>query len=113
MKHLAAYCLLVLGGNATPSEDDVAKLMKEVGVAVDKDNLKTMIAQIGDKKVHEHIAEGRTKMASVSAAPAAASGNTATAAAASEEKPAEEEKKEEEEEVDADMGGLFGDEDEY
>ena len=44
--------------------------MKEVGVSVDKDNLKTMISQIGDKKVHEHIAEGRTKLAAVSAAPA-------------------------------------------
>mmetsp|Transcript_31911 Transcript_31911/g.23073 ORF Transcript_31911/g.23073 Transcript_31911/m.23073 type:complete len:85 (+) Transcript_31911:79-333(+) len=84
MKHLAAYCLLVLGGNATPSEDDVAKLMKEVGVASDAENLKTMIKQIGDKSVQEHIVDGRTKMAAVavaSSAPAA----SAPAAAVEEE----------------------------
>eukprot|EP00352_Strombidinopsis_acuminata_P000640 CAMPEP_0176346194 /NCGR_PEP_ID=MMETSP0126-20121128/6048_1 /TAXON_ID=141414 ORGANISM="Strombidinopsis acuminatum, Strain SPMC142" /NCGR_SAMPLE_ID=MMETSP0126 /ASSEMBLY_ACC=CAM_ASM_000229 /LENGTH=69 /DNA_ID=CAMNT_0017693595 /DNA_START=231 /DNA_END=440 /DNA_ORIENTATION=- len=68
-----------------------------------------MIAQIGDKKVHEHITEGREKMVSVSAAPAGAVATTA--AAATEEKAEEEKKEEEEEEVDADMGGLFGDED--
>ena len=42
--------------------------MKEVGVASDAENLKTMIKQIGDKSVHEHIAEGRTKMAAVAVA---------------------------------------------
>ena len=42
--------------------------MKEVGVASDAENLKTMIKQIGDKSVQEHIVDGRTKMAAVAVA---------------------------------------------
>jgi len=32
MKHIAAYLMLVLGGNATPSADDVTKALESVGV---------------------------------------------------------------------------------
>ena len=111
MKHLAAYCLLVLGGNASPSEDDVANLLKECGVTCDKDNCKTMIAQVGTASVPEHIAAGTKKMASVGGGAPAAGGAAAGGAAAA----AEPEKKEEEpeEEVDMDMGGMFGGDDDY
>ena len=59
MSNLNSSCL---------AEDDVAKLMKEVGVASEAENLKTMIKQIGDKSVQEHIVDGRTKMAAVAVA---------------------------------------------
>merc|ERR1719327_286103 len=114
MKHLAAYCLLVLGGNASPSEDDVANLLKECGVSCDKDNLKTMIAQVSGASVQDHIAKGKKKMASVGGGGAAAAA-PAGGAAAGGDKPAEDKKKEEEpeEEVDMDMGGFFGGDDDY
>merc|ERR1719163_2285540 len=103
MRHLAAYCLLVLGGKPNPSADDVANLLKECGVSCDKDNLKTMIAQVGGASVQEHIAKGQTKMASVGGGGAAAA---APSGGAGEDKPKAEDKKEEkeeEEEVDMDM----------
>merc|ERR1712195_132622 len=44
MKHIAAYCLLVLGGNKAPTADDVSKLLKDCGATADADNLKTFMA---------------------------------------------------------------------
>ena len=111
MKHLAAYCLLVLGGNASPSEEDVANLLKECGVTCDKDNCKTMIAQVGSASVPEHIKAGQAKMATVgggAAAGPAAAGGAAAAVAEAEKEP-----EVEEEEVDMDMGGMFGGDDDY
>lgn len=37
MKHVAAYALLVLGGNPVPEPDQVAALLKEAGVTADKE----------------------------------------------------------------------------
>ena len=42
MKHIAAYLLLVLGGNATPSVEDVTKLITSVGGEVEEEKLTTM-----------------------------------------------------------------------
>merc|ERR1719183_180487 len=112
MKHLAAYCLLVLSGNATPSEDDVANLLKQCGVSADKESLKHMIAQVGGASVHEHIAKGQKKMSSAGVgggAPAAAAAGGAAPAEAAKEEP----KKEEEEEEEVDTGGFFGGDDDY
>jgi large subunit ribosomal protein LP2 len=36
MKYLAAYCLCVLGGNATPSADDLKGVFAEVGIEADE-----------------------------------------------------------------------------
>merc|ERR1719253_612890 len=93
MKHIAAYCLLVLGGNASPTGADIEKLLKECGASADKENLATFIAAVGDKTCAELIAEGSKKMQS--------SGGGAAPAEA-------EAKKEEEPEEEVDMGGLFG-----
>ena len=32
MKHVAAYLMLVLGGNASPTADDVTKALESVGI---------------------------------------------------------------------------------
>ena len=37
MKYLAAYALLVLGGNENPTSEDLTKLLKSVDCEVDKD----------------------------------------------------------------------------
>ena len=106
MKHIAAFALLVLGGNANPSAADVEKVLKEAGVKADSEKIEKMIAAFDGKNFHELVEQGLAKMATMGGA---AAGPAAAVEAAA---PVEEEKKEEVEDVD--MGGLFGDdEDDY
>jgi len=113
MRHLAAYLLLQIGGNASPSAGDVKKVLGAVGIEADDDRLEKLISELKGKDVNQLIAEGSSKLASVpsggggavssGSAPAAAAGG----AAAAEEKK-EEAKEEAKEESDDDMGfGLF------
>lgn len=37
MKYISAYCLLGLGGNTDPSEDDIAKFFKSINVETDSE----------------------------------------------------------------------------
>ncbi|KIK99796.1 hypothetical protein PAXRUDRAFT_822328 [Paxillus rubicundulus Ve08.2h10] len=112
MRHIAAYLLLQIGGNTSPSAGDVKKLLAAVGIEADDERLEKLISEVGDKDINCLIAEGSAKLSSVpsggavAAAPAAAGAGGAAPAAAAEEK--KEEKKEEKEESDDDMGfGLF------
>ncbi|KAI8633464.1 ribosomal protein 60S [Xylariaceae sp. FL1651] len=110
MKHLAAYLLLGLGGNTSPSASDVKSVLDSVGIEADDDRLEKLISELKGKDINELIAEGSSKLASVpsgGAGGAAASGGGAAAGGAAEEEKAEE-KEEEKEESDEDMGfGLF------
>ncbi|RSL66043.1 60S acidic ribosomal protein P2 [Fusarium floridanum] len=109
MKHLAAYLLLTLGGNASPSAADIKAVLESVGIEADDSRLETLISELKGKDIQELIAEGSEKLASVpsgGAGGAGAAGAAAGGAAAEEAK--EEEKEEEAEESDEDMGfGLF------
>ncbi|KAL8813704.1 MAG: hypothetical protein Q9223_000460 [Gallowayella weberi] len=112
MKHLAAYLLLGLGGNTSPSAEDVKGVLSSVGIDADSDRLDKLIKELEGKDLQELIAEGSQKLASVPSggggggAGAPAAGGAAGGEAAAEEKPAE--KEEEKEESDEDMGfGLF------
>ncbi|KAL7786776.1 ribosomal protein 60S [Trichoderma ceciliae] len=110
MKHLAAYLLLTLGGNDSPSADDIKKVLSSVGIEAENDRLEKLISELSGKDVNELIAAGSEKLASVPSGGggggAAAGGAAAGGAAAAEAK--EEEKEEEKEESDEDMGfGLF------
>lgn len=105
MKHIAAYALLVLGGNAEPSAADVEKVLKEAGVKGDNDKIAALVDALKGKAFHELVAAGTAKLGSMgTAAPA---GGAAAGGAAAEQK-AEEKVEEEEEEADVDMGDLFG-----
>ncbi|KAL9069813.1 MAG: hypothetical protein Q9161_005272 [Pseudevernia consocians] len=113
MKHLAAYLLLGLGGNTSPSADDVKGVLESVGIDADEERLDKLIAELKGKDLQELIAEGASKLASVpsggggggAAAAGPAAGGTAPDAA---EENKEEKKEEEKEESDEDMGfGLF------
>ena len=108
MKHLAAYALLVLGGKESPTADDVSKLLKASGVTADEAQIKDMIAKFDGKPFHEMVKGGLEKLASMGTGSAAAAAPTSGGAGA-----AKVEEKVEEEEEDVDMGGLFGDDDEY
>ena len=95
MKYLAAYLLLVQGGNASPSASDISSLLESVGVEVEESRLSTLLKDLEGKDINELIAEGNTKLASVPSGGAA-------------EEAKEEAKEEEKEESDDDMGfGLF------
>ncbi|KAH9893486.1 60s acidic ribosomal protein-domain-containing protein [Cubamyces lactineus] len=110
MRHLAAYLLLQIGGNASPSAADIKKVLGAVGIEADDERLEKLISELEGKDINQLIAEGSAKLASVPSGGAVASSGGAAgapAAAAAEEKK-EEEKKEEKEESDDDMGfGLF------
>ncbi|KXX76859.1 hypothetical protein MMYC01_206726 [Madurella mycetomatis] len=109
MKHLAAYLLLGLGGNASPSAADIKALLESVGIEADDERLEKLLSELDGKDINELIAEGSTKLASVPSGGgggAAAAGGAAAGGGA--EAPKEEEKEEEKEESDEDMGfGLF------
>ncbi|KAH6682128.1 60s acidic ribosomal protein-domain-containing protein [Plectosphaerella plurivora] len=109
MKHLAAYLLLGLGGNTSPSAADVKAVLESVGIEADDERLEQLISELKGKDINELIASGSQKLASVpsgGAGGAAPAGGAAAGGAAEEAK--EEAKEEEKEESDDDMGfGLF------
>lgn len=133
MKHLAAYLLLTLGGNTSPSAADVKNVLASVGIDADEERLDKLIADLKGKDLNDVcpfqsmmwpiepvtkqamqlISQGSSKLASVPSGGGGGGGGAASSApaagggaAAEEEKPAE--KEEEKEESDEDMGfGLF------
>ncbi|KAL2153971.1 hypothetical protein VTH82DRAFT_2647 [Thermothelomyces myriococcoides] len=112
MKHLAAYLLLGLGGNTSPSADDIKGVLSSVGVEADDERLEKLLSELEGKDINELIAEGTQKLASVptggAGGGAAAAGGAAAGGGAAEAAKEEEKKEEEKEESDEDMGfGLF------
>lgn len=74
MKLLAAYILLVLGGNSSPSADDITNLITSVGGEVDEESLTTLLNDLEGKDIKELLAKGEKDLSSVvgvAAAPAA------------------------------------------
>lgn len=53
MKHLAAYLLLGLGGNTSPSAKDITAVLESVGAEVDSDRLDTLISELEGKDINE------------------------------------------------------------
>jgi len=97
MKELAAYLLLVSGGNATPSAADVSAVLGKVGVEADADRLSTLLSEMEGKSVAELIESGSKLLvkggggAGGAPAAAAAAGAAPAAEAAAPAKPKEEE----------------------
>ena len=55
MKHIAAYALLVLGGNANPTADDVEKVLKAAGAKSDSAKVASLVEALKGKKFHELV----------------------------------------------------------
>jgi large subunit ribosomal protein LP2 len=53
MKHLAAYLLLGLGGNTSPSASDVKEVLSSVGIEADSDRLDTLISELEGKDINQ------------------------------------------------------------
>lgn len=58
MKYIAAYALLVLGGNAEPSAADVEKVLKEAGIKAEADHLERLVSALKGKPFHELVSSG-------------------------------------------------------
>lgn len=65
MRYVSAYLLAVLGGNASPSNADLQKILTSVGIEVDEDKLSKVIKELKGKSVEELIAQGREKLSSM------------------------------------------------
>ncbi|KAM3046888.1 hypothetical protein ACUV84_017821 [Puccinellia chinampoensis] len=108
MRFVAAYLLATLGGNPSPTKDDVRAILGSVGAEVEEEKLEMLFKEVEGKDLAELLAAGREKFAFAPQGGADAMGVTTAAAAAdaAEEKKVEE-KEEEEEEEDLDMFSLF------
>jgi large subunit ribosomal protein LP2 len=106
MKHIAAYALLVLGGKSEPSADELTAFLKDAGVKAEQEKVDALVEALKGKQFHELVEAGLAKISSMGASAAVAGGKAEVKAEVVEEKVVEE--------VDVDMGGLFGgEEDEY
>ncbi len=104
MRYLAAYLLLVIGGNATPSAEDITNVVTSAGGEADAERIASLLAELEGKDIHELIAAGETKLSSVTAVAAAPAGAAAAPAAAAAAPAAAAKPKVEE--VDALDGGM-------
>jgi large subunit ribosomal protein LP2 len=110
MKHMAAYLLLVLGGNKSPTADDVKNILGTVGIETEDERLDRLMSELEGKDLNELLANGKTLLAKFGSG-GSGGGSAAVAAGAGEAavEEAKEEVKEEEEEMD--LGGgmdMFG-----
>ena len=53
MKHLAAYLLLGLGGNTSPSASDIKEVLGAVGIEADDERLETLLSELKGKDINQ------------------------------------------------------------
>lgn len=58
MRYVAAYMLAVLGGKASPSQNDIEKILSSVGIETDAEKLKKVISELNGKSIDELVAKG-------------------------------------------------------
>ena len=63
MKHMAAYLMLVLGGNDSPTAADVSKALSSVGVEADSEQLDKLISELEGKDLSEILSSGESLLA--------------------------------------------------
>jgi large subunit ribosomal protein LP2 len=52
MKHLAAYLLLGLAGNSSPSANDIKEVLSSVGVEADDERLDQLLKELDGKDIN-------------------------------------------------------------
>jgi len=52
MRHIAAYLLLQIGGNDSPSAGDVQKVLSAVGIEADEERLEKLISELDGKDIN-------------------------------------------------------------
>ena len=63
MKEMAIYLMLVLGGNATPSADDITTALGAVGMTSDTERLSTLMSELEGKDLNELLETGTARLA--------------------------------------------------
>ena len=53
MKHLAAYLLLNLAGNTSPSSSDIKTVLESVGIEADGERLDKLISELEGKDIQQ------------------------------------------------------------
>jgi len=53
MKHLAAYLLLGLAGNTSPSAEDIKTVLSSVGIEADQERLDKLLSELEGKDINE------------------------------------------------------------
>ena len=81
MRHLAVYLMLVLGGNSSPTAEDVTNALSQCGIDVDEERLSTLVAELDGKDLAELVALGKDRLVSATAQAAVAVGGVAGGAA--------------------------------
>ncbi|EOA24968.1 hypothetical protein CARUB_v10018265mg [Capsella rubella] len=66
MKVIAAFLLAKLGGNESPTPNDLKKILESVGAEIDESRIDLLFSLVKDHDVTELIAAGREKMAALS-----------------------------------------------
>ncbi|OIT31444.1 PREDICTED: 60S acidic ribosomal protein P2A-like [Nicotiana attenuata] len=112
MKVIAAYLLAALGGNASPTAEDLKAILSSVGAEADNEKIELLLSQVKGKDITELIAAGREMIASVPSGGggvAVAGGGGGGGGGAVAEEKVEEKKVEEKEESEEEFGfDLFG-----
>lgn len=53
MKHLAAYLLLGLAGNTSPSAEDIKGVLSAIGIDADEERLSKLLSELEGKDINE------------------------------------------------------------
>lgn len=53
MKHLAAFLLLGLAGNSSPSASDINDVLSSVGIDADNERVEKLLAELEGKDIQE------------------------------------------------------------
>merc|ERR1712228_1010643 len=79
MRYVAAYLLAALGGNESPSINDLKTILESVGVGYDEERASLVVNQCDGKSIADLIAAGSAKMASMPAGGGGGGGGSAAA----------------------------------
>mgnify|MGYP000196586762 CR=1 FL=1 len=109
MQEAAAYILLVLGGNDTPSADDVTKVITASGGEANEESIATLVGDMEGKTVNDLLAEGMDKLKDVPMGGSGGGGGAAAGGEAAAVEVVEEEPEEEEAPAATDMFASGGD----
>jgi ribosomal protein L12E/L44/L45/RPP1/RPP2 len=52
MRYIAAYLLLQIGGNGSPSAADIKKVLQAVGIECDDERLDSLLSELGGKDIN-------------------------------------------------------------
>jgi large subunit ribosomal protein LP2 len=52
MRYIAAYLLLKIAGNESPSAADIKKVLQSVGIEVDNERLDSLLSQLDGKDIN-------------------------------------------------------------